>query len=375
VPTPSPRSTPARLRRTLTAIALTAGVGWLALRAVPVAWIETTWLQRVLPPSSRWTAALIDLVPFSWTIATLVALPVVLVALSRRRRLPWLPLLAALVALGAFGFDLAWGIAYRRVPLEDRLALTSSAPGSRDLFEAFDTLAAIARRAAPADASAVETGAGWPAASWSSASHCVARADAVVSERARPLRLPTVVRRLPPGTLLVGGFGGVVGPWLREPHVDGGLPPVAALATGLHELAHTAGWAGEAQTDALATLAGLVCDADEVRFAAAVHGLGLIRNDLRRVTAGDPASRAELDARVAGLPLSVSRATAAARSAAERYAWPAAEALAATTYDAYLRSQGVEAGLADYGRASVLITATLVRCQEDPTASLCPDRP
>src|SRR6056297_3509419 len=178
--TPTRHPPPPRLRRALTGLALTAGVGWLALRAAPIAWIETTWLHGLLPPSSRWTAPLIDAVPFSWTVVALIALPVVLVVLSRRRRLPWLPLLAAFVALGAFGFELAWGVAYRRVPLEERLGLTSVAPGPRELLAAFDALAAIARDAAPVDPNRVDVAAGWPAAPvWTSASRCVARADAI----------------------------------------------------------------------------------------------------------------------------------------------------------------------------------------------------
>ncbi len=375
MPTPSRRPPTPRGRRTPLAIALVAAVGVWATRTAPVAWIETTWLHTVLPRLSTWSAGAIDLAPFSWTLAGIVALPVVLVVASRRRRLPWLAWTVALVAVAAVGFDLAWGVAYRRVPLEDRLGLASTAPATRDLFDAFDTLVAVARAAAPADASSVDAAAPWPAASWPAASRCVAHADAEVSHRSRPLDLPTTVRRLPAGTLLVGGFGGVVGPWLREPHVDGGLPPVSALATGLHELAHAAGWAGEAQTDALATLAGLACDADEVRFAAAVHGIGSLRTDLRRLAATDPEVAQELETRVAGLPVAVSRASEAARSASERYAWPTTRRLAATTYDAYLRSQGVDAGLADYGRASVLVTAALARCADDRDAGPCPARP
>ncbi len=370
---PPTRRTPTRLRRTLWGIALLAGVGWLALRTAPVAWIETTWSSTILPRASAWTAPWIDLVPFSWTLAFLIGLPVALALVARRTRLPWTALIAAMVALAAFGFDLAWGVAYRRVPLEAQLGLTSAAPSTRDLFDTFDRLVDAAQQAAPADPTSVDAAGGWPAGAWRSAAKCVADADAEVSGRDHPLSLPTAVRRLPAGTLLVGGFAGVTGPWLREPHVDGGLPPVAALATGLHELTHTAGWAGEAQTDALATLAGLACGAEEVRFAAAVHALGLVRGEIRRAVAGDPDLTRELDERVARLPASVSRSAEAARTAAERYAWPAARAVAGATYDVYLRSQGVEAGLADYDRASVLLTASLLRCREEPTPPWCPE--
>jgi hypothetical protein len=146
---------------------------------------------------------------------------------------------------------------------------------------------------------------------------------------------------------------------------------VAALSTGLHELAHAAGWAREAETDALAMLAGLACADPDVRFAAALHGLLLVRSELGRVAHADPAWREALAARWATLPPAAGAAWAASRAATERYRSATVERAAGAVYDTYLRSQGVEAGLADYGRAGVLLVNALRACDAGAAAPWC----
>jgi hypothetical protein len=189
----------------------------------------------------------------------------------------------------------------------------------------------------------------------------------VVGARTAPVPLAGAVRRVPAGTLLAGGFGGFVGPWWREPHLDAALPPAAALAPGLHELTHGVGWAREAETDALATLAGLACPDREVRFAASVHALALLRAELARATAGDAPTGVEPP-----VPAEVARADAALRDVLARSVRPGWRSAVGSAYDGYLRVQGVSAGLADYGRAGVLVAAALGRCTDDPDAPLCP---
>ncbi len=357
-----------------TALLVTAAVAatvWGLLRLAPPRWIDGAWAHGVLPALTSAARPVLTAVPGSLTAATLVvALAWVLVVAARRGAAARWALLLAAIAIAGATFEAAWGVAYRRTPLETRLELPAGAPTATDLAAATERLIAIATEAAPADPASVDRAAPWPAASWTSAAACVAAADAVVGERRTPLALAHVVRRLPAGTMLSGGFAGFVGPWWREPHLDGGLPPVAARATALHELAHAAGWAREAETDALGVLAGLRCDAPELRFAAAVHALGLLRAERTRVA---PDGRDEaLEGRLAALPEAVERAAAAARDAAAAYARPAVRRAAGATYDAYLRAQGVEAGLADYGRAGVLVAAALARCERSADALLCP---
>jgi len=371
---PATRPARGRLWVPWTALGLVA-VAWGALRALPSGWIDEAWLRGWLPPASRLSAAAIDAVPFSWSLLTGLLLAIALggLALSgvrrgRRHRLVWAAV--ALLALGPT-FELAWGLGYRRSPLEARLGLPSSRPAPEAAWAALDRFLSLAGADAPYDLERLAAGAPWWARAVEAGSACVARVDAYVVGRSEPLRLPTRLRRLPAGALLTGGFAGVQAPWWREPHVDGGLPPAAALTTGLHELVHTAGWAGEAETDALAVLAGLACDDPDVRFATALHGLLLTRAELLRHLQADPGGRAELDRRWATLPPAATAAWAASSAALARHRSPTVERAVGATYDAYLRASGVEAGLADYGRAGELLLAALERCGSFPDAPWC----
>jgi len=338
---------------------------WAASRVLPADWIDGPWAIGILPPLSAATAAWIDTSPLSLTLVGAGAWLLVVVVVATRRtlartsRLAWV--LALVAALGPT-FELAWGLGYRRSPLEARLALGTTAPMAEPTWAVLDRLLTVAITSAPLAVEAVALDATWPHDAFAAAATCVAAADAFVMGRDTPLRLPARVRVLPSGLLLSGGFAGFQAPWWREPHVDGGLPPVAATSTGLHELAHAAGWAREAETDALATLAGLACADPDVRFAASLHALQLVRAEIGRIAHDDPAWRARLDAVWATLPAAASDAWAASRAAILRHRSATVERAAEAVYDGYLRAQGVEAGIADYGRAGVLVVNALAAC-------------
>lgn len=353
---------------------LGVAAAWVALRLLPTAWIDALWVERLLPWLARWQAPAVAAAPVSLTLLSALAYAaavVVALALPGPRRRPGDRLGWALVALLACGpaFELTWGLGYRRAPIEARLALPAAAPTAADAWAALARAeAAVAVPGSPTGSptvspASVALDAPWWTAALPAAAACVARADAFASGRPAPLALAPTVRRLPAGTLLRSGFAGVQAPWWREPHVDGGLPPAAALATSLHEMAHAAGWAREAETDALALLAGIACDDPEVRFAAGQAAVALVHGELARL---DPEARARLDARREALPAAVPAAWAAAREASARYRTPALERVAGAAYDAYLRGQGVSAGLADYGRAGVVVVAALVACDREP---------
>jgi len=350
---------------------------WLGLRLLPTAWIDGPWAAGLLPTLSSASAASIDASPFSLTLVGAVAWLLVAAWLATRRRLgrptrlAWLLVLVA--SLGPT-FELAWGVGYRRTPLEARLGLGGEAPTAAAAWVALERLVGVAIVSAPPAAESVALGAAWRADALAAAARCVAAADAYASGREAPLRLPQRVRALPDVWLLSGGFAGFQAPWWREPHLDGGLPPVAATSTALHELAHAAGWAREAETDALATLAGLACDDPDVRFAAALHALALVRVELASVAHDDPAWRARLDGAWAALPAAAHEAWAASRAALARHRSATVERAAGAVYDGYLRAQGVDAGLADYGRAGVLLLNALAACEagaEERAAPWC----
>ncbi len=341
------RSGRRRTGRRSTAAALTALALGLALALIPwpESWVERLFARGLFPVVSHLLTPWVGAVP--WSVTATLALGLLLTVLAslpsrpgrrflRRRLLPWT---AAVLVLG---FMLVWGLAYRRAPLATLLGVPDTAPTGAELATAqARLLSALARSidSAPPEPADV-----------TAAARCVAReVRRVTGSR---VAVPRRVKLLPAGTLLRLGFAGVTSPWLLEPHVDAGLPPVARLATATHELTHSAGFAREADTDALAVLAGVRCDDPAVRYALSLHAL-----DLLLVSLPDPARQRLLGS----LPRRALDDLRAASAAAARYRVPWLQHAATATYGTYLRSRGVQAGMADYGRATTLVVQALAR--------------
>lgn len=251
-------------------------------------------------------------------------------------------------------FPFAFGLGYRLPPL---VGDGGAAPSETEVAWAAERAVAVlweGARFAPAAQVGASPGGGeqdgsltealLSPAAFRDASLCVGAAAAELrggSVRALPRR----VKRLPPGLMLRFGFAGVVSPWLLEPHVDAALPPAAALGVALHEFAHAAGFAREAEAEAVGIVAGLACRNRAVAYAAALNlATSLSAGAARSPRAAWP-ERAQADARAASL--------AAARYRSDL-------ALGATrAYDAYLRSQGERSGVGEYGRGTLMAVRLL----------------
>ena len=354
----------------LASASLVGLVAWLLL--APPAWIETVWLHGPWP---RWahgtsrlhTATALPLTAIVVLVGTALTLSVALLRPPRWRRsgvalLAWLTLLA-------LTFVPAWGASYRRAPLAQTLGLADDAATVPVLLEAFERLAARVHADAPERALAASANDAAFDAAVAAAARCVSEADALVSGRV--ISVPARVTPLPEGTLLRAGYGGISLPWLLEPHVDQGLPPAARLAVATHELAHAAGWAREADTDALAMLAGIGCDHDWVRYANALAGMQAVRASLVPLVDAQGVERASVDATLAALPPAAHADRAALVEAVAHWYRPAFAQRVTTVYDAYLRSQGVDAGVADYDASGALLAAALAACDRGATRPWC----
>ncbi len=357
-------------RRSAIAIALTlallVALNVLLLLASP-AWLESRWFAGPWPIWPALTARAHAAVPFSLTLSLLLGISLCLLVWALWRPPRWRRALLALfglAALLALSFVPAWGAAYRRAELADKLDL---APGGAEVRVLSSALQGLAERVEADAPHAALAELAEPAAldeALAAAARCVREADSYVT--GRPVAVPNRVRSLPPGSLLRGGYTGIALPWLLEPHVDGSLPSAARLATGIHELTHAAGWAREADTDALAMLAGLSCDHPWVRYATALHSVSLVGSSLRPLLSESSAERAALEALLAGLPDAAHADQEALRDAVRRWRRPLVARAVTTVYDAYLRSQGVSAGVADYAAAGALIAAALEACPIPP---------
>lgn len=344
----------------------------VVLLAAPEAWIEGVWLRQVWPAWPALTARLHAVSSLSLTISLgLGGLAVAgLVALRRPPRARRVGLVAlAWLALLGLTFVPTWAASYRRAPLATALALPSDAATVATLLGALDDLAARVERDAPAVALARSADDAALAQAVAAAARCVATADELVS--GRRVRVPPRVASLPAGTLLRAGYGGISLPWLLEPHVDAGLPPAAWLATASHELAHAAGWGREADTDALAVLAGIGCDHAWVRYANALAGVLAVRASLLPLAPPGSDARARADRVLTSLPEVALADRAALATALARWYRPTVARGVTRVYDAYLRSQGVEAGVADYAGSGALIAAALAACDADARRPWC----
>lgn len=330
-------------RRLLSAAAALALALYLALPP-PRGWVERVYARGLYPRLAELAvpvtgalplslaAALALLVPLAWLVAVL--------ALARARawdRILWFTLGLAVVMAG--WFVLAWGLNYRRQPVELQFGLVvRDDPGEAEALLAY--LLAVLRR----EVGAARDEARAFAALRRSLQDLVAEASGV-----RP-SLPARPKLLPPGLLIRwGGAAGVMSPWTLEPHLDGALSEEGRLAVGLHELAHVAGYAGEADADLLAALAGLRADDPYGRYAVALR---VFADGLAQLPAGARASWLER------LPPRAREDLRALQAPFARYAPPGwLLALQRRAFDRYLRSQRVTAGVADYGRAFALLAA------------------
>jgi hypothetical protein len=314
----------------------------------PPEWIEYGYSRGIYPIIAQLMIPVTALFPFSLAAVLLVSLPVLWLAgcwfAARRVRSVWqgvrrcLYLSLWLIALLTTGFVVTWGANYQRQPIEALLNLQLSLIPEQDVLELLDYLQTVIETYSDAEADV-------PAAL-----RAAREAIQDVTEELTGVRptLPASVKRLPPGTLIrLGSAYGVISPWTLEAHVDGALPDIAVVGVGTHELVHLSGLAGEADTDLLAAIAGLQATHPYTRYATALRFWELTA---RRFPASRRAAlrqrlpeRAQTDLVRMAAPFQTYRPP------------PLLEQTQRLTYDVYLRSQGVESGIADYGRAVTLI--------------------
>ena len=292
-----------------------------------------------------------DAVPFSLTgftaLVLLIGVPL-LVARSWRRRTPtkggvrrfallWCWRVAA-SSVAVYALFLAtWGANYSRSPLETRLMLETSLATTEEMTDLTLSLAQIV--ADNADAARDPN----LAASLRAAQASLK--EVVYDFEGQFVTLPSRVKATPPGLLMMGGqASGVISPFFLEAHVDGALPDYTFVAVGLHELAHVAGYSSEAEADFVAAVAGLRSRDSYVRYSMA---LSLFSRFAWRLPGETYQAAYDLLPEVALADLAERRAVRA------KYSPPApVQKVQTKVYDSYLRTQGVSAGIQDYGRVA-----------------------
>ena len=335
-------------RSALWLILCAAVVAVWTVRPPPAAWLDRVYGGVIYPAIAGVLVPLtgaFELPVAALVIAGLLLWLVLSPVFSKRtgRSAVWRGLWRTLVGAATLAalFVVLWGANYGRTPLETRLALSAGVtPEPLETAALAEALADILRD--NADAPEV----------WDADLTAARTALQRVTERleGRPATLPRHVKRTPPGFLIAtGGATGLTVPWTLEAYVDRALPYPAALATALHEYAHVAGYAGEAEADFVAALAGLSAENPSLRYAVALplflRAAGTLPPERYRTLFGSLPAQTQADVGDLG-------------DAYHRFRAPQLVAQVQTlAYDGYLRSQRVDAGIADYDRVTVLLVA------------------
>ena len=351
------------MRRRSGRAALVVLVIGAALIAVPwpEKWVEPLYLGVLLPFWSRLTAPLVDAVSVSLTGLLLISLSagplLVLIASGRRALRSVLQFWVASALLLLLLFPLTFGLGYR-LP---SLAAKELPPGTeltesmrQELSDHVLTLLQSSGLWSSRSATSHQAIGADSAAATAAGSACVARLAAELRPGYPPATLPSRIKLLPAGLMLRFGFAGVASPWLLEPHVDAGLPAASRLAVSLHEFAHSAGFASEAEAEAVGMIAGLECSDQRVVYAAALR----LASNL--AAAATPEARRDF---VDAWPERARRDARALARASERFTDSALAPGATAAYDLYLRSQGEAAGIGEYDRGTELALQMLYQRQ------------
>ena len=317
----------------------------------PSAWVNSVYSERIYRHVAAVVVPISDAVPFSLTgltfIFLLVGVPLLAIRSWRRhvgsqgglRRFAllwgWRSVAASLAVYALF--LATWGANYSRSPLEARTVLELAPATTEEMTDLTLSLAQMV-----ADNAHAAHNANLSAAFWAGKASL---RDVIYTLEGQEVTLPSRVKATPPGLLMLSGQAtGVISPFWLEAHVDGALPDYAFLAVGLHELAHVAGYSGEAETDFVAAMAGLQADDPYVRYSMALSlfsrfawrlpgdAYGAAYDLLPQVAIGDLAER---------------------QAVRLKYRPPKpVQKVQTKVYDSYLRTQGVSAGIQDYGRVA-----------------------
>lgn len=346
-------------RWALIALALAA-----AVVPLPDEWIEAWYSTSLYPYGQAAITSLSNLVPIALIDVLLVVVAigwlVALVGDSRRlawRRTAWRALLrtATVASLLYLAFLAAWGLNYRRVPLEDRLQLSSRGVTP----DAAERLA----RAAVAELNRL----------YRPANERPALADDRI-DATLPPALASVQRQLdapraivparPKRSLLDAYFraasvDGMTDPWFLETLTLSTLLPFERPMVIAHEWAHLAGFADEGEANFVGWLACLRAD-DAARYSAWLFLYA------EAASALDDGQRRDVIARLADGPRADLRAINARIAA---HVNVVVSDVGWGLYDQYLKANGIERGRRSYTDVVRLVLGTSLGADALATAS------
>jgi len=249
----------------------------------------------------------------------------------------WTFILSGFLTVAYLGL---WGAGYQRKPIEEKLSLEIAKPDEAEVKKIMEQLLfIIVDNNLPREQRNSEQ----------SIQQISKTMQKVVAEWDEiPIYLPLHVRKTPPGMFLFNSTSGMCFPLTLEPHVDGALPPHAFVATASHELAHIAGFCGEADASFVGYVSALQSDDPFAQYSVALD----IYERLASFLPGEERKKA-----IEQLPSEAQQDLKEEREIVNKYRVKWFSEISWKAYDKYLKSQGVKEGVRDYGRATNLFIA------------------
>ena len=344
-------------------VLVTAGAG-LALPA-PQAAVERWYSAGFYPPLQRVLTSFSNVAPFALLDVLLVALPIVWLTLmvrdirgsDHRARAAGRWVLRTTVAAATLYvvFLAAWGLNYRRLPLEKKLRYDAgavTADAARDA--AFLTVARLNALYSRAHAAQPDQRSGVDAS--------------LVQAFARTTRdlgaSGTIVPARPKRTLLdlyfrPAGVSGMTDPFFLETLVESDLLPFERPFVIAHEWSHLAGFANEGEANFIGFLACTRAGAP-AQYSGWLFLFGEFLNTVPRK------ARADVIARLDSGPLEDLRAIAVRQARDIR---PRLSTVAWRAYDRYLKANRIEEGAASYAQVVRLVLGTRLGLTADESGS------
>jgi len=246
-------------------------------------------------------------------------------------------------------FLLAWGFNYGRQDVDERMGFSRYQPSLEELrqsvHEGADDLARW-RRQIRSDSAAL-TAADLPVDTYLAVRDLVREAlvkhdyPSPGQARGRQLR--------PEGILMRFSTAGVYWPWVGESNIDAGLHPLQKPAVMAHELAHAYGFGDEGTCTFWAWLAGQQTQGPALAYA---FGLAYWRRIAGRLRMAEPEAYAAW--RAASLDPGIRADLQAIYTNSARFK-DIAPNIRNATYNTYLKAQGVDDGLLNYGTVVQLV--------------------
>jgi len=261
----------------------------------------------------------------------------------------------ALVGLVTAWGILGWGLNYHRQPFSLSAGLDTSPPSVGELTRLCEQLAveaAVLRFQVEEDLNGVMQASDSPREALDRAPLGFARARGDYPElldgsvtRAKPIRLPVL-----PWLKISGVFS----MYSAEPNVAMEPPPAGILASACHEIAHQLGWAREEEAEFVGYVACRNHPDADFRYATTQLALSRALRALGR------ADRDAMQEVYSGIEPAILRDWNAATRFWQRYDTRLAK-VSRRVNDAYLKSQGQQAGVESYGMMVELLVGDLRR--------------